>query len=62
VFGKTNVAEHRAAFLRKAGHVEDHAGLAFDMRGHAEQRADREHAGAADAADGDVVGPLQRRE
>src|SRR6185369_7209118 len=28
----------------------------------AEQRADGQHAGAADAADGDVVGPLQRRE
>ena len=31
------------------------------MRGHAEQRADGEHTGAADAADGDIVGPLQRR-
>src|SRR5712671_6205318 len=30
------------------------------MRGHAEQRADGQHAGAADAADRDVVGPLQR--
>ena len=30
------------------------------MRGHAEQRADGEHAGAADAADSDVIGPLQR--
>ena len=60
VLRKPDVAEHRATFLRQAGHVEDHAGLAFDMRGHAEQRADRQHAGAADAADRDVVGPLQR--
>ena len=36
------------------------AGLALDMGGHAEQRADREHAGAADAADRDVVGPIKR--
>ena len=55
-----DMAQHRAALLRQARHVQDHAGLALDMRGHAEQRADRQHAGAADAADGDVVGPLQR--
>ena len=61
VFGQPDVAQHRAALLREAGHVEDHAGLALDMGGHAEQRADRQHAGAADAADGDVIGPLQRR-
>ena len=60
VLGKPDMAEHRAALLREAGHVEDHAGLALDMGGHAEQRADRQHAGAADAADRDVVGPLQR--
>ncbi len=60
VLGQPDVAEHRAALLREAGHVEDHAGLALDMRGHAEQRADGQHAGAADAADRDVVGPLQR--
>ena len=61
VFGKPDMAQHRAALLREAGHVEDHAGLALDMRGHAEQRADGQHAGAADAADRDVVGPIQRR-
>ena len=61
MFGQPDVAQHRAALLRKARHVEDHAGLALDMGGHAEQRADRQHAGAADAADGDVIGPLQRR-
>ena len=30
--------------------------LAFEVRGHAEQRADRDHAGAADAGDQDAVG------
>src|SRR4029078_9205306 len=58
---QTDMAEHRAALLRQPGHIEDHAGLALDMGGHAEQRADRQHAGAADAADGDVIGPIQRR-
>ncbi len=47
-------------FCARPGHVQDHAGLALDMRGHAEQRADGEHAGAADAADRDVIGPIQR--
>ena len=61
MLGQPDMAQHRAALLRQPGHVQDHAGLALDMGGHAEQRADGQHAGAADAADGDVVGPLQRR-
>ena len=61
MFGKPDMAQHRATLLRKAGHVEYHAGLALDMRGHAEQRTDRQHAGAADAADCDIIRPLQRR-
>ena len=61
MFGKPDMAQDRAALLREAGHVEDHAGLALDMGGHAEQRTDGQHAGAADAADGDVIGPIQRR-
>ena len=32
------------------------------MGGHAEQRADGEHAGAADAGDRDIVGVLERRQ
>ena len=60
MFGQPDVAQHGAALLRQPRHIEDHAGLALDMRGHAEQRADGEHAGAADAADSDVIGPLQR--
>ena len=59
VLGEPDMAQHRAALLRQAGHIEDHRGFALDMRGHAEQRADRQHAGAADAADRDVVGPIQ---
>ncbi len=60
VLGQPDVAQHCAALLRQPRHIQDHAGLALDMRGHAEQRADGEHAGAADAADGDVIGPLER--
>ena len=47
---------HRAALLRQAGHVEHGDALAFEMRRHAEQRADRHDAGAADAGDEDAVG------
>ena len=36
--------------------------LALDMRGHAEQRADGDDAGAADAGDQDVVGAVERRQ
>ena len=61
VLGKPDMAQHRPALLREARHVEDHAGLALDMGGHAEQRADGEHAGAADAGDRDVIGLVQRR-
>ena len=57
VRGKPDVAQHRAALLREAGHVEDHGGLALDMGGHAEQRADGQHAGAADAGDARLQGP-----
>ena len=36
--------------------------LAFEMRRHAEQRADRDDAGAADAGDDDVVGLVDARQ
>ena len=48
------VARDRAALLREAGLVEHGRALAFEMRGHADQRADRDDAGAADAGDQDV--------
>ena len=54
------VAEHRAALLGEAGHVEHGGALALEMRRHAEQRADGDHAGAADPADHDAVALGQR--
>ena len=49
-----DVAEHRAALLRQAGHVDGAAALALEMGGHGEDRADRHDAGAADAGDEDA--------
>ena len=51
-----HMAHHRAVLLRQAGEVEDGAALAFEVRGHADQRADGDDAGAADAGDQDAVG------
>ena len=53
-----DVAEHRAALLREARHVDHAAALAFEMRGHADDRADRHHAGAADPGDDDRIGTI----
>src|ERR1700722_17369692 len=55
------MAHHRAVLLGEATDVEDGAAFAFEMRRHAEQRAQRDDAGAADAGDEDAVWPLQRR-
>ena len=49
------MARHRPALLGEAGHVEHRRGPALDMSGHGEQRADRHHAGAADAGDQDRI-------
>ena len=49
--GDADMAEHRAALLGEPGHVDHAAALAFEMRGHAEDGADRDDAGAADAVD-----------
>src|SRR6185437_16240343 len=51
-----------AALLRKARHVEHRDALALEMRGHAEQRADRHHAGAADASDQYPIRLADRRQ
>ncbi len=60
--GDLDVAPGRAALLREAaGVLRDHA-LALEVRGHAEQLADRDHAGAADAGDDDAPGALGRRQ
>ena len=57
-----DVAVDRAALLREAGHVDDADALAFEMRRHAEHRADGDDAGAADAGDDDAVGLADRRQ
>jgi hypothetical protein len=54
--GDADVAEHRAALLGEAGHVEHGDALAVQVRRHADQRADGDHAGAADAGDEDAPG------
>jgi hypothetical protein len=53
---KRTKRQHRAALLREAHEVEHAGALAFQVRGHRDQRADRHHAGAADAGDQQVVG------
>ena len=59
--GDADVAVHRAALLREAGHVDDADALAFEMRRHAEDAADGDDAGAADAGDDDRVGLRRSR-
>jgi hypothetical protein len=54
-----DMAHHRAVLLRQPGEVQRRAASAIDMRGHAEQGADRNDAGAADAGDEDVVGRVE---
>ncbi len=49
-----------AALLREAGHIDRAAALAFEMRRHAENGADRDDARAADAGNQNAVG-LRRR-
>ncbi len=51
-----DVRGHRTALLREAGLVEHGRALALEVPGHAEQRADGDDAGAADAGDQDVPG------
>src|SRR3546814_7506197 len=46
----------RAALLRQAGLVEHGRAAALQVPGHAQQRADGDHAGAADAGEQDVPG------
>ena len=59
--GDADMAHDRAVLLRQPGEVERGATLAVDMRGHAEQRAHGDDAGAADAGDEDVVGLVEAR-
>ena len=59
--GDADVAVDRAALLREARHVDDADALAFEMRRHAEDGADGDDAGAADAGDDDAVGLRRSR-
>src|SRR6185312_5568166 len=59
--GDANVAVDRAALLREAGHVDDADALAFKMRGHADDSADGDNAGAADTGDDDAAGMIDQR-
>jgi hypothetical protein len=52
-----HVRGDRAVLLRHARHVQHTHALAFEVRRHADQRADGDDAGAADAGDEDVVDP-----
>src|SRR3990167_10050137 len=55
------MSNHRAKFLRQASLIEHAAALAFDMRSHAEQRADCGYTAAADTRQEDIPGTIQRR-
>ena len=52
-------AKHRAELLREAGEIQHAGPLALQMRGHGDQRADRDHAGAAHACDQQVKGRIK---
>ena len=54
--GDAHVAVDRAALLGEARHVEHADALALEMRRHAEDAADGDDTGAADAGDDDVIG------
>ena len=53
------MAHDRAILLRKAGEVERRAASTVEMGGHAEQRADRDDAGAPDTGNENVEGLFQ---
>ena len=56
-----DMADHRAALLRHAGLVEHGDALAFEVRRHAQDGADGDDAGAADAGDQHAVGLVADR-
>jgi hypothetical protein len=49
--------QHRTALLREAHEVEHRGALALQVRGHADEGADRHHTGAAHAGHQQVEGP-----
>ena len=56
-----NVRHHRTVLLGHAGHVEHTDCLAFKVRGHPEERADRNDTAAANPRDEDIEGSVQGR-
>ena len=52
-------AKHRAELLREAGEIQHAGPLALQMRGHGDQRADRDHAGAAHTCDQQIKGRIK---
>jgi hypothetical protein len=54
--GNAQMGEHGAVLLRQTRHVERRDAFAVEMRGHADQRAEGDHAHAADTGDQQVVG------
>ena len=59
--GELQVGEDGTALLGHADHVQRRDALALEVRGHAEQGGDGDHAGAADAGDEDAVGAVEGR-
>ena len=56
IAGDADVAGHRAVLLRQPGEVQRGDRLALEVRGHAQNRADRDHSSTANARGEDVVG------
>ena len=57
---EAHVRPHRAALLRQARHVQHAHALALQVRGHAQQRSDGDHARAAHAGDDEAVHALRQ--
>ena len=62
VGGDLQMAPHRTALLGQARHVQPAESLSLQVRGHAHDRADGHHTGAAHARDHDAVRLVQRRQ
>src|SRR5271166_575991 len=58
---QANVAHHRSVLLRQAGAVKDSAGLALDVRSHAEKRSERDDAAAANPGNEYSIRPIKRQ-
>src|ERR1700731_4927146 len=54
--GDPHMTVNGAPLLSQAGHVEYRAALSFEMRGHPEERTNRDDAGSTNAGDEDAEG------